>query len=280
MQLARFWRWAVRHRYARTNFLEMIEVPKKWREEVRIANQTTGQALTLEEARKLLDACEKTFTVDITWRKFRPYREDKTDDRQPPSYLRLFVIIALRTGLRVSNIIPLRDSRKKSDVEEEREPLKPGLLWRHIDLKEKMIRIEPELMKNGLPFVVPMHNELAEVLDGLRKSLGRVPRPEEPVIPEPPMELKESFHGAMKRAGLADRGFRIHDLRHTWASWCGRYCVEAAKKRLGGWAASTVHDRYSQHQEVAFLREELNKMPRLLGPVDATVQRAEKRSGT
>jgi integrase len=262
MQLARFWKWAINHGYARTNVPEKIEIAKKWREQIRIANQTAGQALTHEEARELLAKCKETFVVKYE-RDHYGHDEKVEADLEPPPYLWLFVFISLKSGLRLSNVVPAGS--------------KPGLTWGNLDLEEKMLRVPAELMKNGLPLNVPIAEELAEELLRHRKSLKRIPKADEPVIPEVG-ELKKSFAGALKRAGLGDRGFRLHDLRHTWASWAARYCTAAAKDRLGGWAASRIADRYSQHQEVEFLREELNKIPRLLEEEKRAEGRAKRQA--
>ena len=51
--LARFFGWALKHKLAAANYAEMVEVQKRWSKESSDAAQETGQALTLEEARKL-----------------------------------------------------------------------------------------------------------------------------------------------------------------------------------------------------------------------------------
>ena len=71
-------------------------------------------------------------------------------------------MISLRTGLRWSNVVGSQ--------------LKPGLLWKHVDLDAGVISIARELMKNRLPYRAPIHVELLEELRRQLKELRRVPK--------------------------------------------------------------------------------------------------------
>ena len=79
-QLLRFFRWCQKHGYTKHNPLEQLDIPKKWRRQERRAKETTGRALSVEEARRLLKAAGD------------PNR-------------RLVILTALLSGLRQSNII-------------------------------------------------------------------------------------------------------------------------------------------------------------------------------
>jgi integrase len=66
-------------------------------------------------------------------------------------------------------------------------------------------------------------------------------------------------HKRLAKAGI--KNFRLHDLRHTWASWhrqAGTSCDEL--KDLGGWKSRTMVDRYAksatEHLAVAAARIE------------------------
>src|SRR4029078_11679307 len=68
-----------------------------------------------------------------------------------------------------------------------------------------------------------------------------------------------AWHHAVRKAGITD--FRLHDLRHTWASWhrqAGTSCDEL--KDLGGWKSRVMVDRYAkfatEHLAVAAARIE------------------------
>jgi hypothetical protein len=106
------------------------------------------------------------------------------------------------------------------------------------------------------------------VLKEKLKALGRVPAPDEPVIADVG-ELNRSFASAVKRAGLGDRGFRIHDLRHTFVSWLGESAPHAVMQQLAGHVARSVTDRYAKHQTIDTMRRHLDALPALLKPASA-----------
>jgi integrase len=250
--LSRFWKWAIDHGYARANLPDKVNVPKLWRKEVRLATQTKGQALSLDEARTLLDACRGKRIVTYAR---EHYGRDETVEAEieSPDYLWWFTFISLRAGLRKANV--LGDGSR------------PPLCWGDVDLdEEKVIRLPPESMKNGLPFVAPLHEELVSELRKLRASLEHIPAKTDPIIPGTAgSEIRKAFMSALKRAGLGDRGFRIHDLRHTYISMLGAYCTHAVMQRLAGHAAASVTDRYAKHQDLDVLRKGVNSLPCLLG---------------
>jgi integrase len=54
-----------------------------------------------------------------------------------------------------------------------------------------------------------------------------------------------AWRTALRKAEISD--FRLHDLRHTWASWhrqAGTSCDEL--KDLGGWKTRSMVDRYAK----------------------------------
>jgi integrase len=250
MILARIWKHAIRHGMAKVNFPLMIEVPKKWRDEIRQARHTAGQALTFEEAQKLLRAARDPYKVDHTPRGRRS-AEDVLTDYTPPEWLWHFIFISLRTGLRRSNVLGSED--------------KGGLRWKHLDLEKKVIKIDAAEMKNGMDLCLPVHDELVAELKKLLATLGRVPKAEERVVPgfAEGVNVAKIFRAALVRSGL-DPDLRPHDLRHSFASWVGETCPEAVTKRLLHHAALDITDRYSRHQRMDALRKGLNSLPPLL----------------
>jgi len=120
-------------------------------------------------------------------------------------HLRPVVICALYTGMRKSKIFNLK--------------------WRDVDLRRKTIFLRRT--KNGESRHLPISGELEKVLLSLpsRFAGGYVfpsylPRRNEDLksgeVNEPFTDVKNSFHKALKKAGIED--FRFHDLRHTFAS--------------------------------------------------------------
>jgi integrase len=120
-------------------------------------------------------------------------------------HLRPVVICALYTGMRKSKIFNLK--------------------WRDVDLRRKTIFLLRT--KNGESRHLPISGELEKVLLSLPSRFeggyvfpSYLPRRNEDLksgeVNEPFTDVKNSFHKALKKAGIED--FRFHDLRHTFAS--------------------------------------------------------------
>jgi integrase len=111
--------------------------------------------------------------------------------------LRLIVLIALTTGMRISEVF--------------------GLKWADLLYKEELIVVRAKL-KGGKVRYVPMPSELAAEL---RKY--PIVFAEERIFPPEPGAKRErqrvdkSFETILELAGIEN--FRFHDLRHTFASW-------------------------------------------------------------
>lgn len=242
--LKRFFDWCVKRNYCEKNLARMIEIPKKWSIEEREGILFTGQALTFEEAKKLLQACRKRTIV---------YLYEKKDVGEEFNYLWWFVFISLRTGLRRSNIVG--------------NEFKPPLKWKNIDLKNKTIKIDKKFMKNGMEFETPIHDELAIMLEKRIARFNKIPSPEDNLVDI--NEVDPSFKKALEKAGLGEKKFRAHDLRHTFGTWLGEHCPYMVMKRLMGHSPSSITEKYSWHQSMEVLREGLNKLPWLTEKVEA-----------
>jgi integrase len=65
-------------------------------------------------------------------------------------------------------------------------------------------------------------------------------------------QIKTGFKNALKRANLAST-LRLHDLRHTWATW--QYALTKDPLRMmtdGGWTSMRMVERYSHLMPVGF----------------------------
>ena len=121
--------------------------------------------LTEEEADRLLAAC--------------------------PGHLRPIVELALHTGLRAGELLPLK--------------------WEQI--RDGFLYVEAGMAKGGKGRAVPLNNRALEILhDQRQKHQLRSPH----VFGRRFGSVRKSFGGALRRAGISD--FRFHDLRHTFAS--------------------------------------------------------------
>jgi integrase len=144
--------------------------------------------LSVEEAGRLLDACHP--------------------------HLKPVVLCALETGMRMSETL--------------------GLRWSEI--RNGMIYLTADRTKNGKPREVPVSDRLAAELKRLRTAQGNAPvalltdlvfrpprvrkamrRGRVEVVSGPMIDIRVAWETAKKKAGIAP-GFRLHDLRHTFAS--------------------------------------------------------------
>ncbi len=111
--------------------------------------------------------------------------------------LRLIVLIAVTTGMRVAEIF--------------------GLRWPDVMYSEGLLAVRAKL-KGGKMRYVPMLPELAGELRRFPAVIG-----EDRIFPPKPgatsgrQRVEGSFEDLLERAGIKD--FRFHDLRHTFASW-------------------------------------------------------------
>jgi integrase len=135
--------------------------------------------ITREEARRLMSEAERTAK--------RPH-------------LPVFIRLALNTGCRRGELLNLE--------------------WNRVNFDQGMILLEAKHNKSRRRRVVPLNDDALMALSrmqewqiskGLETSWvfgwenGKIG------------SFKTSFHSALKRVGIED--FRIHDLRHTFASW-------------------------------------------------------------
>jgi len=109
-------------------------------------------------------------------------------------YLRVIVIIALGTGMRRGEILQLK--------------------WKYINFEEQYIEVgvDERATKSGKRRIVPIDDYVVEVLRNWKSDSEYLFCKDD----RPLQEVKKSFKGALKKAGIKD--FTFHDLRHTFAS--------------------------------------------------------------
>jgi integrase len=111
--------------------------------------------------------------------------------------LRLIVLIAVTTGMRIAEIF--------------------GLKWSDVQYREGLIAVRAKL-KGGKMRYVPMASELADEFRRFPAILGQDRIfPPEPGAKRERQRVDKSFDTVLEMAGIED--FRFHDLRHTFASW-------------------------------------------------------------
>lgn len=135
--------------------------------------------LTAQQAKALLDAA--------------------ADSKAP--HLQDFIVLAINTGMRRSEILRLQIGQ--------------------IDLFTKKILLDGSQTKNGKRRVVPLNNGAISAIEsrlrwnnenGITTHRVFVQRNGRPVV-----QINTAFTNAVQKAGIED--FRLHDLRHTFASW-------------------------------------------------------------
>jgi integrase len=154
--------------------------------EVKRPDDQRERYLSAEEIRRLKAALDR-----------KMHRQDHRAINQTFYRLRLLVLIALTTGMRMAEIF--------------------GLSWADILYREGLIAVRAKL-KGGKIRYVPMTPELAAEIQRFPAVIGedRIFPPKRGAKGER-QRVEGSFETVMDLAGIRD--FRFHDLRHTFASW-------------------------------------------------------------
>jgi integrase len=142
--------------------------------------------------------------------------------RELPSHQREYVMFALATGLRQSNVLKLE--------------------WGNVDIERRHAWVSAINSKNRKPIAVPLNDiSMAVLLRQKGKHSTRVfTYAGKPIV----NANTRAWRSALVRAGITN--FRWHDLRHTWATWqrqSGTPTYELQK--LGGWKSATMVERYA-----------------------------------
>jgi site-specific recombinase XerD len=136
-------------------------------------------------------------------------------------HLKRIIVCALDTGMRLGEIL--------------------SLTWRQVDVSRGVIRVEHT--KSGKPREIP-------ISERLRTTLGRAGVHDEPVFVGPKgvgvSSVKTAMNAALRRAGLTTKGYRFHDLRHTFATRLIEHGVDPfTVQELLGHQSITTTQRYA-----------------------------------
>jgi integrase len=125
------------------------------------------------------------------------YRQGSKAINQTFYRLRLLVLVALTTGMRIAEIF--------------------ALTWSDVLHREGLIAVRSKL-KGGKMRYVPMAPELATEVQRFPAVIGedRIFPPKRGATGDR-QRVEGSFETVLELAGIRD--FRFHDLRHTFASW-------------------------------------------------------------
>lgn len=139
-------------------------------------------------------------------------------------HLRPILAVAFGTGLRKGDIL--------------------GLKWRDVDLERGIISIQ--MQKTGEPIEIPLIPMLRDLLQQIRSQAGL----SEFVFclgssGQGIGDIKTAFRAALRRSGLAAKGYRFHDIRRTFARMLYNQGVILTKiQRLLGHKSVLTTERY------------------------------------
>ncbi|MGD1039109.1 MAG: site-specific integrase [Roseiarcus sp.] len=161
-------------------------------------------------------------------------------------HLRPLVIFMLYTGARVGEAV--------------------WLDWSNVDLGKAQVTFPKT--KNGEPRSVPLHPRVVQVIANLSHREGEVfrkpsgepyARPKGDADTSAGSRIHTAFSGARERAGVEN--FRVHDCRHTWATWHYQANRDlTALQTLGGWKTVAMVLRYA-HTNVAEHAQGIDNLP-------------------
>lgn len=134
------------------------------------------------------------------------------------------------------------------------------LTWADVNLDQGVVLIRGVRTKSGRTFGIPLHPKALEVLHRRAKVYnGAGPIPGDRIFKHSDSEFRRAFKKALKSAGLPTT-IRIHDLRHTFASWLALKGVPIQQiQALLGHRQLTTTLRYA-HLNPAILREAVEKI--------------------
>ncbi len=197
------WKWKV------DNPVSEIKLPKVRNERVRYLSE--------DEYKRLFEAIEMA--------------KDK--------WLKPLVIIAIDTGLRLSNICELK--------------------WSEANFFSRMITIDADAMKNDDYLGVPLTDRAFYVLKDLRKAQclsGHVLHDNGQRLYD--RKVQRAFRKVLKKASIEN--FHFHDLRHTFASYLRQKGIDLHTiSKLLGHKDLRMTKRYA-HLNVDSLRDAISKL--------------------
>lgn len=192
----------------------------------RVRFLTNEEESRLREAFRARDQAmrERRASFNV-WRKERdepalpPYPEPFADHVEP------LILLLLNTGMRFGEVTQLR--------------------YRDVNLKDRLITVAGDTSKSGRTRVIPMNLEAHRILAAMEGA------PDDYVFPGAGgnrlTTVKTSWTAVLKDASIT--GFRLHDLRHTFASRVKRGGADLyTVQRLLGHSSPMMTQRYAHLQ--------------------------------
>ena len=108
-----------------------------------------------------------------------------------------------------------------------------ALTWDKIDLKRRMIYLEPEDTKESERKRVPISNPLIDILKGMPNRIGAAGQDRHVFTykNEPINDIRGGLIDGCKKANIkygrkTKGGFTFHDLRHTFRTFARKACID------------------------------------------------------
>jgi integrase len=200
-------------------------------------------------ARRGSDARDRILTMD---------EYNRLQDKAP-LHLKGILAMGYYTGMRKSEIL--------------------GLTWGKVDLKNRVIRLEAKDTKDREPRVIPICDELYEVLRKIPRDIR------DPHVfsfrGKPVNDIRAGLREACKEAGIVygrfkKGGFVFHDLRHTFNTNMRKAGIpESVIMAITGHSTREMFDRYNtiDHEDT---RAGIEQLSSYLKKVTQTVTQKEK----
>lgn len=153
-------------------------------------------------------------------------REAEKEPKSP--HLADFIRLALNTGCRKNELLKLE--------------------WERVDLRENRLYLEGQHTKSGKRRIIPLNDGARQALLG-RANFRAQFCPASPWVfahksGERVQYMQNGYEAACVRAGIKD--FRVHDLRHTFASWLVSAGIPLVEVRdLLGHSTIEMTERYA-----------------------------------
>jgi integrase len=177
-----------------------------------------------------------------------------------PRHTRAILATGFYTGMRRNEILKLR--------------------WSQVDLKNRIIRLEAEDTKDNEPRVIPVCDELYEILKSIPKAIQ-----DDHVFlynGKPIKSIRRSLRRACKETGITygrftKDGFVFHDLRHCFNTYMRKAGVaESVIMKITGHSTREMFDRYNTVDKND-LKNVVDQWQLFLKNVDQNVDQEQKR---
>lgn len=162
---------------------------------------------------------------EAPWRRKYVFSEDELQAlvNAAAPHLRAILVMAIGTGLRKGDIL--------------------GLRWNDVDFEHNVITIYMQKTEDALE--LPMLPMVRELLWRRKATAGESPHVFGFNGSARIADIKTAYRGALRRSGLATKGYHFHDLRRTFATMLYNRGVHLTKiQRLLGHKSVTTTERY------------------------------------